>query len=190
MKLRYIPNLLTIFRISLLPIFIAFYYFPSEYNYIITTTIFALAAITDWLDGYLARKLGQATRIGAFLDPVADKLIVVAALVLLTESMQSWLMTIPTAIIICREITISALREWMAHCGKSKVVEVSYIGKVKTAMQMVAILLLLFQAPQIADKITMLGYVFLYISTFFTIWSMYNYIWLAFFQIKDLGKNS
>ena len=185
MKLHYIPNLLTTFRISLLPIFVAMFYYPSEYKYLTTTLIFSIAAITDWLDGYLARKLGQTSHIGAFLDPVADKLIVVVALVLLTESFHSLLMSIPTAIIICREIVISALREWMANCGKSATVAVSYLGKIKTTMQMTAIILLLFQAPQLADKTIFLGYICLYISTFFTVWSMCSYLNVAFQQIKQ-----
>ena len=182
MRLYYLPNLLTTLRISLIPIFIIMFYYPSEWKYITTTAIFGLAAITDWLDGYLARKLGHTSRIGAFLDPVADKLIVAVALILLTESYGTLVISIPTAIIVCREITVSALREWMANCGKSVEVAVSSLGKIKTALQMVAILLLLFQVPQLKEVITTLGYICLYISTFFTIWSLYDYLKIAFKQ--------
>lgn len=184
MKFHYVPNLLTALRISLIPIFITMFYYPSEWKYITTTVIFGFAAITDWLDGYLARKLEQTSHIGAFLDPVADKLIVVVALILLTESFHSLLISIPTAIIICREITISALREWMANCGKSGEVAVSFLGKIKTAMQMISILLLLFQVPGLEKPIMILGYICLYISTFFAIWSMYKYLSVAFKHVQ------
>lgn len=184
MKLNAIPNILTALRVSLIPIFVLMYYYPSKWSYIYTTGIFGLAAITDWLDGYLARKLEQTSHFGAFLDPVADKLIVVVALVLLTETYHSLLISIPTAIIVCREIIISALREWMANCGKNAVVSVSFIGKVKTAIQMVAILLLLFTAPGFEQLTLCLGYVFLYVSTILAIWSMYKYLRLAFRVIE------
>lgn len=185
MKFNYIPNLLTILRISLIPILILAFYYPSNLTYITTTAIFGLAAITDWLDGYLARKLRQTSYIGAFLDPVADKLIVVVALILLTESHRSLIFTIPTAIIICREIVISALREWMANHGASKIVAVAFIGKAKTTMQMLAILLLLFKMPYFSKEITYLGYVFLYIATLLTIYSMYVYLKLAFQAVNS-----
>lgn len=184
MKLNYIPNMLTTLRISLIPIFIFMFYYPSKWAYLTTTAIFGLAAITDWLDGYLARKLEQTSHIGAFLDPVADKLIVVVALILLTETNHSLIITIPTAIIVCREIIISALREWMANCNKSETVAVSFIGKVKTATQMIAILLLLFKFPQLEDLTMELGCIFLYVSTFLTVWSMCKYLKVAFQTIE------
>ena len=189
MKLHYIPNLLTTLRISLIPIFMMTFYYPSEWQYLTTTTIFAIAAITDWLDGYLARKLSQTSHIGAFLDPVADKLIVVVALVLLTESYHSLIIAIPTAIIVCREITISALREWMASCGKSEKVAVSFIGKIKTTIQMIAILLLLFKVPGFEKLTSILGYICLYVSTFFAIWSMLEYLNKALDELKDVVNN-
>ena len=180
MKLLYIPNLLTTLRISLIPLFIFMFYYPSKWAFLYTTLIFAIAGITDWLDGYLARKLEQASAIGAFLDPVADKLIIVVALVLLTESHASLVMSIPVSIIICREIVISALREWVALSNKSTKVAVSYIGKIKTAVQMIAILLLLFKLPALEHLIVNIGYVFLYIAMFLTILSMCLYFKLAF----------
>jgi len=184
MKLNYIPNMLTTLRISLIPLFILAFYYPSKWSYLTTSLIFSFAALTDWLDGYLARKLGQISHIGAFLDPVADKLIVVVALILLTETHHSLVISIPTMIIVCREIIISALREWMANFNRSKIVAVSFIGKVKTTTQMTAILLLLFKFPQLEDFTMILGYIFLYISTFLTILSMYKYLKAAFQTIE------
>src|SRR6476660_8095219 len=115
---RSIPNLLTLLRISLIPIFVLVFYLPFEWHYIASAIIFAIAAATDWLDGYLARKLQQVSPLGAFLDPVADKLIVAVALVLLVQSHASAWLAIPSAVIVGREIVISALREWMAELGK------------------------------------------------------------------------
>ena len=184
MKLNYIPNMLTTLRISLIPLFILAFYYPSKWSYLTTSLIFSFAALTDWLDGYLARKLGQISHIGAFLDPVADKLIVVVALILLTETHHSLVISIPTMIIVCREIIISALREWMANFNRSKIVAVSFIGKVKTTTQMTAILLLLFKFPQLEDFTMILGYIFLYISTFLTILSLYKYLKAAFQTIE------
>src|SRR5579872_1240064 len=124
-----IPNLLTILRIGLIPVFIVFYYLPFSFAYLLTTGIFVIACLTDWLDGYLARKLHQESKFGAFLDPVADKLIVVVALILLVQSYGTALLSIPAVIIISREIVISALREVMAQNGMSKTVAVAFVGK-------------------------------------------------------------
>lgn len=173
-----IPNLLTILRIILIPIFIAFYYFPNTWGYFITTGIFIFACLTDWLDGYLARRLRQESRFGAFLDPVADKLIVVVALVLLVQSYGTALLTIPAVIIISREIVISALRELMAKYGNSKRVAVAYVGKLKTFLQMTSIAVLLSQ-PHMIDwdnYITFAGFVCLYVSVILTLWSMMVYL--------------
>lgn len=172
-----IPNLLTLLRIGLIPVFIVFYYLPNKWGYLVTTGIFIFACITDWLDGYLARRLHQESRFGAFLDPVADKLIVVVALVLLVQSYGTALLSIPAVIIISREIVISALRELMAQYGRSKTVAVAFIGKLKTFLQMTAIAVLLSQ-PHVIDFgnfITLLGFVFLYISVVLTLWSMAKY---------------
>ena len=138
--------------------------------------IFALAGLTDWLDGYLARKLDQSTAFGAFLDPVADKLIVVIALALLVERFGAWWFTIPAMVIIGREIVISALREWMAELGKRTSVAVSYVGKIKTTFQIVSILVLLAAAPDRNGQLAEIGCVLLYLSALLTLWSMLVYL--------------
>jgi len=173
-----VPNLLTLLRIALIPVFVIFYYLPNKWGYLVTTGIFVFACLTDWLDGYLARKLRQESRFGAFLDPVADKLIVVVALVLMVQSFATAMLSIPAVIIISREIVISALRELMAKYGNSKAVAVAYVGKVKTFLQMTAIAVLLSQ-PHIIDSsnyITMVGFIFLYVSVVLTLWSMLVYL--------------
>jgi CDP-diacylglycerol--glycerol-3-phosphate 3-phosphatidyltransferase len=173
-----VPNLLTILRIILIPVFIAFYYLPNTWGYLVTTGIFIFACLTDWLDGYLARRLQQESRFGAFLDPVADKLIVVVALVLLVQSYGTAFMSIPALIIISREIVISALRELMANYGRSKTVAVAYIGKVKTFLQMTAIAVLLSQPHFVNwdNYITLAGLACLYVSVVLTLWSMTVYL--------------
>lgn len=171
-----IPNSLTILRIILIPVFVIMFYFPASWTHVVTSSIFAIAAFTDWLDGYLARKLKQESPFGAFLDPVADKLLVAVALVLLVGSHGTPLLAIPASIIVGREIVISALREWMAEIGKSTSVKVSYIGKVKTVAQMLAIILLLSQAPVLSNNIIIAGYVLLYCAAALTLWSMIIYI--------------
>ena len=131
-----LPNILTLLRIVMVPIFVVIFYLPMEWSKLVATVIFYLAAITDWLDGYLARRLQQVSVFGAFMDPVADKLMVVVALILLIEQnptpLADLFMTLPAAIIIGREIVISALREWMAELGERTQVAVSTIGKIKT----------------------------------------------------------
>ena len=138
-----IANVLTILRIILIPVFILLFYLPFRGSHILAAIIFIFAAMTDWLDGYLARSLGQVSKLGTFLDPVADKLIVVSALILLVGDQALPYLAIPAIVIICREIMVSALREWMAEIGKRKRMAVSVIGKIKTAIQMLAIILLL-----------------------------------------------
>ena len=173
-----LPNLLTLLRITLIPVFILCYYLLGVLGLWITTAIFVFACLTDWLDGYLARKLRQESRFGAFLDPVADKLIVVVALVLLVESYATPVLSIPAVIIISREIVISALRELMAEFGRSKRVAVAYWGKVKTFLQMTSIGVLLSQ-PHYLDLdnyIICVGFVLLYISVILTLWSMLIYL--------------
>lgn len=146
-------------------------------NYL-AALLFVLGAITDWLDGYLARHLNQISLFGAFLDPVADKLIIVAALVLLVSSYGNVLMAIPGIVIISREIVISALREWMAELGKRSAVKVGFIGKIKTAFQMIAITLLLLQAPM-KSPLNIIALVFIYIAVALTLWSMLVYLHAA-----------
>lgn len=181
-----IPNALTLFRILLIPVFVLVFYLPYKWSFLVSALIFSLAAITDWLDGYLARKLEQATPFGAFLDPVADKLMVAMALALLVERYEAWWFTIPAVVIIGREIVISALREWMAELGKRTSVAVSYVGKVKTTFQMIAIIVLL-AAPRGSELIMQLGLVMLYLAAILTLWSMIIYLraaWPSF----ELGK--
>ncbi len=181
MLARTIPNLLTMLRIVLIPVFVVSYYWSSTWGYLITTGIFIFAALTDWLDGYLARRLRQESRFGAFLDPVADKLIVVAALVLLVQSYGTAFMSIPAAIIISREIVISALREIMAQYGEQAKVAVAYIGKVKTFLQMTSIAVLLSQPHgfDLNNNIIAAGVVLLYLSMILTLWSMLVYLYAA-----------
>ena len=138
-----LPNILTLSRIIMIPVFVIIFYLPVQWSYFVSAIIFALAAATDWLDGYLARRLDQSTPFGAFLDPVADKLMVAVALTVLIEAHSSFILTIPATVIIGREIVISALREWMAEIGSRASVAVSYIGKIKTTAQMTSITLLL-----------------------------------------------
>ncbi len=171
-----IPTLLTYLRILLIPIFVVIFFLPYSWVNEVVTIIFGIAAITDWLDGYLARKLNQMSRFGAFLDPVADKLIVGAALILLVQANPTPWMTIATVVIIGREIAISALREWMAEIGESAQVAVSNVGKWKTTAQMVALFILLYDAPLLGVSIHMLGMIFLYAAVILTLWSMVIYL--------------
>lgn len=171
-----LPNLLTVSRILLVPIFVAFYMMQQEWSILLASVLFTLAAATDWLDGYLARKLEQTTPLGAFLDPVADKLIVVSALILLVAYHSSPWLTLPALVIIGREIVVSALREWMAEMNDSVTVAVSYLGKVKTTLQMIAIVLLLAQ-PVDAMTLAMQGsYGLIYLAAAMTLWSMWQYL--------------
>lgn len=171
-----IPNSLTVLRIVLIPIFMGVFYLPLSWVNLATTGIFALAAITDWFDGYLARRWQQTSAFGAFLDPVADKLLVAVVLVLLVQKHPSVWMAIPAAVIIGREITISALREWMAELGERTQVSVSFIGKVKTTAQMGALLMLLYDVPLFDISMHKAGYILLYIAALLTLWSMFIYL--------------
>ena len=177
-----IPNLLTLFRLVLIPFILIAYYWPSESRFLWASGLFMLAAATDWLDGFLARKLNQTTAFGAFLDPVADKVTVAVALVVLVESYSELWLTVPAIIIISREIVISALREWMAETGKGAHMAVSYIGKVKTTMQMCSIVFLLATPP--GTLIASLGLIMLYAAAALTLWSMMLYLSAAWTQLK------
>ncbi len=171
-----IPNIVTLIRILLIPFLVAFYYMPFYWGHIAAAIIFTVAALTDWLDGYLARNLQQGTRFGAFLDPVADKLIVAVALVLIVGDFNKIYLSIPAAVIVGREIVISALREWMAEIGQRMRVSVSYIAKIKTACQMVALIMLLFYQPDSYLWIKVFGLMLLYVSAVLTLWSMIIYL--------------
>ena len=180
-----IPNIITMMRIFLIPVFVVIFYLPIRHVDILTAGIFCLAGFTDWLDGFLARKLNQTTRFGAFLDPVADKLIVAVALVMIVGDFGSVWITIPAMIIVGREIMISALREWMAEIGKRANVAVSHVGKVKTVMQMLAIIILLANPSDLTIDWVLLGVVMMYLAAALTIWSMLVYLKAAMVEIRN-----
>ncbi|STX29621.1 CDP-diacylglycerol--glycerol-3-phosphate 3-phosphatidyltransferase [Legionella beliardensis] len=181
-----LPNILTLMRIILIPIFILVFYLPFEWAHALAAIIFALASFTDWLDGYFARKLKMISPFGAFLDPVADKLLIACTLLLLVGAKDINYITLPAIIIVGREIVISALREWMAEIGSRASVTVSYIGKVKTTVQMVALVLLVAFDPATTWWGT-LGFISLYIAAILTIWSMVIYLTIAW---PELTKKS
>jgi CDP-diacylglycerol--glycerol-3-phosphate 3-phosphatidyltransferase/cardiolipin synthase len=183
-----LPILLTWLRIVAIPLLIAVYYLPGDWassheRDIVATYIFLAAAFTDWADGFLARKLNQTSAFGAFLDPVADKLMVAAALIILVQLGRAD--AIVATIIIGREITISALREWMAKIGASKSVAVSMLGKIKTAAQMIAIPLLLYHSPFLGSDSRVLGNWLIWIAALLTLWSMGYYLRMAWPEIAE-----
>jgi len=183
-----IPNLITVLRVLLIPIFILLFYLPYHWSYVASASVFAFAAATDWLDGYLARRLEQSTPFGAFLDPVADKLMVAVALVLLVQEHGNLWLTLPAAVIIGREIVVSALREWMAELGARAQVAVSNLGKWKTAAQMLALVILLAH-PKAFSFWVVLGYTLLMVSAGLTLWSMVQYLRAAWPHLKtDVEK--
>ena len=183
------PNILTGLRILLIPVLVGvFYLAPPEWRYLASAGVFTLASITDWLDGYLARKWGQLTPFGAFLDPVADKLIVAVSLMLLVELHASAILAIPALVIVGREIVVSALREWMAHYSSRRSVAVSVLGKIKTIAQMVAIIFLLGIGTE-KNNVMILGYALLYIAAGLTLISMYQYLRLAWPDLSSGMKN-
>lgn len=179
-----LPNLLSILRILLIPMFVLVFYIPAQGMHLLSAAIFGLAGITDWLDGYLARKWNQTTPFGAFIDPVADKLMVAVALVLLVDRYPHAWFVLPAAVIIGREIVVSALREWMAELGKRASVAVSYVGKVKTAMQMIALLVLL-GTQQDWEWLVTIGVICLYIAAVLTLWSMWAYLKAAWPDLQQ-----
>ena len=192
-----VPNSLTWARIALIPLFVGVFYFPDSWldadgKNLAATLIFIVAAVTDWFDGYLARALNQTSAFGAFLDPVADKLMVAAALILLVQLAR--VDSIIAVVIIGREITISALREWMARVGESAGVAVAFVGKMKTAAQMTAIPLLLYNAPLLSVNVRVVGDILIYIAAALTLWSMGYYLHRAMPHLvrhdqKMRGKN-
>jgi len=185
-----IPNLLTWTRILLIPMFVGVFYAPqwlspSEQN-LSATVIFVIAALTDWLDGWIARKLGQTSAFGAFLDPVADKLMVAAALLVLVQLERAD--AIIAFIIIGREIAISALREWMAKIGAAKSIAVSFLGKVKTTAQMIAIPMLLYEDALFGVSMLWLGSWLIMAAAVLTLWSMAYYLRMAWPEISLRSK--
>ena len=190
-----VPIAFTLFRIGLIPVFAAAFYLPLEWSNEICALVFALAALTDWVDGFLARQLEQVTSLGAFLDPVADKLMVATALVLLVQADPEPWVAAPAAVIIGREIAISALREWMARIGQHQRVAVVMLGKFKTFCQLAAIVLMLYGLGEPPAALVFLpagsggpgvepyrieyyqaGLVLLYLATALTLWSMVHYL--------------
>lgn len=191
------PNLLTFIRLAAIPFLVFFFYLPVSWSHLAATLVFALACLTDWLDGYLARYLQQSTTLGAFLDPVADKLMVSTALILIVAeptfryvstnsalvSIPTPLLTIPAAIIVAREIIVSALRELMAELGKRASVAVSSLGKIKTTFQMIALVILIYCDNSSNFWFVFCGYVTLYVAAILTIWSMCIYVRAAYRQL-------
>ncbi|HLB42152.1 MAG TPA: CDP-diacylglycerol--glycerol-3-phosphate 3-phosphatidyltransferase [Gammaproteobacteria bacterium] len=191
------PNLLTLARISVVPLLVVFYYLPYWWAHLAAAIIFMIASITDWLDGYLARYLRQSTKLGAFLDPVADKLMVSIALILIVAeptfqfisipsavlTIPALVITLPAAVIVAREIIVSALREWMAEIGQRTSVAVTNLGKIKTAVQMIALVVLLYCDSSTPAILVFTGYIFLYIAAVLTIWSMLIYLKAAWVQL-------
>ena len=190
-KILNLPNILTLSRVALIPVFLLIAYWPpaigiaghegSLMRHIILASLFALAAITDWLDGYLARKMNLGSAFGRFLDPVADKLMVAAALVVLVQWQPNIWMAFAAIVIISREITVSALREWMAELGNRASVAVSWVGKLKTTFQLISITVFLINIPALMP----LSYVLLYIAVILTLWSMMIYLKAAWPYLKE-----
>ena len=183
MKMTF-PLFLTLLRIALIPVLILFFYLPYPWSSSIAAFIFIFAAITDWLDGYLARRMGQMSSFGAFLDPVADKLMVATALVIMVQSPPTLLIpeiffTLASTIIIGREIAISGLREWMAEMGERGTVKVGLMGKLKTIFQMTAISCLLYESNILGLPTLHIGEILLYLAAALTLWSMWVYLHAA-----------
>lgn len=186
-----LANQLTLCRIVLIPLLVIVFYLPFGWRFPLAAVLFTLAGVTDALDGYVARKYQQTTPFGAFLDPVADKLIVAVALALLIELHASVWFTLPAAVIIGREIVVSALREWMAEIGKRAKIAVSGLGKIKTIMQITAIVILLAFDPSKFLYMKVLGYITLYIAALLTLWSMLLYLKAAWpnFELGGADRN-
>jgi CDP-diacylglycerol--glycerol-3-phosphate 3-phosphatidyltransferase len=184
-----IPNILTLTRILSIPAFVLFFYLPWELGHFFAAFIFFCAAITDWFDGYLARSLKQTTRFGAFLDPVADKLIVAVALVLVVGEFGAAYVALPAAVIVGREIVISALREWMAEVGKRTSVAVNRVAKIKTVVQMISLILLLIYSQGENSIYQFLGVFLLYAAAMLTLWSMIMYLKAAWIDLTLSQEN-
>src|SRR3990167_2081762 len=185
-----LPNILTLIRIAIIPFLVIVFYLSVSWGHLAAAILFGLAAVTDWLDCYLARSLQQSTKLGAFLDPVADKLIVSIALVLIVAEptfqfislpsaimvLPSAVIAVPAAIIVARELLVSALREWMAELGNKKTLAVSRIAKIKTTVQIGALVILLYCNHTDYTTLVLVGYLLLYLAAFLTVWSMLLYL--------------
>ncbi len=189
--IKRLPNFLTILRILLVPIFVALFYWGGGVRTFGATGVFAVAAITDWADGYLARRYQGVSPFGTFLDPVADKIMVVTALVLIASSgeIQALLAGILISVIIGREITVSALREWMAELGERNKVAVSWMGKIKATTQMISILLLVYERPLLGFSTRILGIALLVVAAGMTLWSMVGYVRAAWPSLMASGTH-
>ena len=182
-----LPNTLTWLRILMIPGVVILFYLPFWWAHPAAGVGFALAGITDTLDGYFARKLGLTSRLGAFLDPVADKLIVAAALVLIVSADPRWYIAIMATVIIGREIAVSALREWMAEIGARGRIKVSILGKYKTIMQITGLSMMLFRHNLLGIPIYKLGLLLTAVAAVLTLWSMILYLRLAWPELRDSG---
>jgi len=180
-----LPNSLTLMRIIIIPVFVLVFYLPFKWSNLVACLLFSIAALTDLLDGYLARRLGQTSRLGAFLDPVADKLMVAVVLVLLVQRHPVLYLALPAAVIIGREITISALREWMAELGARSKVAVSIFGKIKTVTQMVALIFLIYAHALYGLPVYAIGMLLLYVAVILTLWSMFEYLYSAWPKLLE-----
>jgi CDP-diacylglycerol--glycerol-3-phosphate 3-phosphatidyltransferase len=183
-----LPNTLTWLRILMIPGVVILFYLPFWWAHPAAGVGFALAGITDTLDGYFARKLGLTSRLGAFLDPVADKLIVAAALVLIVSDDARWFVVIMAIVIIGREIAVSALREWMAEIGARGRIKVSQLAKYKTIMQITGLSMMLFHHPLLGIAIYKLGVVLTAVAAVLTLWSMVLYLRLAWPELRDSSR--
>lgn len=181
------PNLLTLFRILLVPLMVLAFYWPAPFMHVVAGFLFTLGALTDWLDGWLARRTGQTSAFGAFLDPVADKLAVTVALFVIVQADPTPLMALVSAVIVGREITISALREWMAGIGAGANVQVAGLGKLKTIVQMVAIVMLLIREPLLGLPVYLIGQGLLLVAAVLTLWSGYVYLRAAWPHMRPSG---
>ena len=187
MKLN-LANMLTLLRIAAIPVVVICFYSPLDYARPLAAVLFGLAAVTDMIDGWVARKYGQMSRFGEFLDPVADKLMVAIVLVMLVQSQSSWFEDVIAMIIIGREITISALREWMATIGERANVKVDITGKIKTTLQMFGIAFMVYRNDLFGVPIYTIGFVLLVLAAVMTIWSMIVYLRAAWpFIMADSG---
>jgi CDP-diacylglycerol--glycerol-3-phosphate 3-phosphatidyltransferase len=186
-NLHSLPNLLTIGRIAAVPLVVGLFYWKSNpWAAPLAALVFILAAITDWVDGYLARKWGVTTPLGAFLDPVADKLMVATALVLLVAHDQRVVIVVSAMIIVGREITVSALREWMSHMGARAKVAVSSLGKWKTILQMVGLSFMVYRNDLFGLPIYSMGVALLVVAAVLTLWSMVSYLRAAWPELRGM----
>lgn len=187
MKLT-VPTMLTLLRIVLIPVLVLVFYLPFRWTNEVAAVIFAIASLTDWLDGWIARRYNQYSAFGAFLDPVADKLMVAIALMLTVQAHPTVWMALWAAVIIGREIAVSALREWMAELGQRAKVKVASIGKIKTIVQMVALTCLLYQDNFLGLPIFVIGEWLLAAAALLTLWSGMAYLMAAWPSLKEDAK--